>query len=153
MKTKIEAAKICQLSGCYMAIANGIPRNPIRKIIENQNCTWFLPKISKLAARKQWIIGSVAPRGEVIIDHGAIKAINNGKSLLPAGVKKINGTFEKGDHILVKDQNNIEYARGLTSFSSFEIEKIKGSHSSKIKNILGYSSREEIIHKDDLVKV
>jgi glutamate 5-kinase len=153
MKTKIEAAKICQLSGCYMAIANGIPRNPIRKIIENQNCTWFLPKMSKLVARKQWIIGSVAPRGEVIIDHGAIKAINNGKSLLPAGVKKINGTFEKGDHILVKDQNNIEYARGLTSFSSFEIEKIKGSHSSKIKNILGYSSREEIIHKDDLVKV
>jgi len=153
MKTKIEAAKICQLSGCYMAIANGIPINPIRKIIVNQNCTWFLPKISKLDARKQWIIGSVAPRGEIIIDHGAIKAINNGKSLLPAGVKKINGTFEKGDHILVKDQNNIEYARGLTSFSSFEIEKIKGSHSSKIKNILGYSSREEIIHKDDLVKV
>ena len=68
-------------------------------------------------------------------------------------IKKINGTFEKGDHILVKDQNNIECARGLTSFSSIEIEKIKGSHSSEIKNILGYSSREEIIHKDDLVKV
>jgi len=153
MKTKIEAAKICQLSGCYMVIANGIPKNPINKIIESQKCTWFLPKISKLDARKQWIIGSVAPRGEIIIDHGAIKAISNGKSLLPAGVKKINGTFEKGDHILVKDQNNVECARGLTSFSSVEIEKIKGSHSSEIKNILGYSSREEIIHKDDLVKV
>jgi len=153
MKTKIEAAKICQLSGCYMAIASGIHKNPIKKIIEGQKCTWFLPKISKLDARKQWIIGSVAPKGEVIIDHGAIKAINNGKSLLPAGVKKINGTFEKGDHILVKDQNNIECARGLASFSSIEIEKIKGSHSSEIKNILGYSSREEIIHKDDLVKV
>ena len=153
MKTKIEAAKICQLSGCYMAIASGIHKNPIKKIIEGQKCTWFLPKISKLDARKQWIIGSVAPKGEVIIDHGAIKAINNGKSLLPAGVKKINGTFEKGDHVLVKDQNNIECARGLTSFSSIEIEKIKGSHSSEIKNILGYSSREEIIHKDDLVKV
>jgi len=153
MKTKIEAAKICQLSGCYMAIASGIYKNPIKKIIEGQKCTWFLPKISKLDARKQWIIGSVAPKGEVIIDHGAIKAINNGKSLLPAGVKKINGTFEKGDHILVKDQNDVECARGLTSFSSIEVEKIKGSHSSKIKNILGYSSREEIIHKDDLVKV
>jgi glutamate 5-kinase len=153
MKTKIEAAKICQLSGCYMAIASGIHKNPIKKIIEGQKCTWFLPKISKLDARKQWIIGSVAPKGEVIIDHGAIKAINNGKSLLPVGVKKIIGTFEKGDHILVKDQNNIECARGLTSFSSIEIEKIKGSHSSEIKNILGYSSREEIIHKDDLVKV
>jgi len=153
MKTKIEAAKICQLSGCYMVIANGNNKNPIKKILEGEKCTWFLPKISKLDARKQWIIGSVAPKGEIIIDEGAVKAINNGKSLLPAGVKKISGSFEKGDHILVKDQNNNEYARGLTSFSSVEIDKIKGSHSSKIKNILGYSSREEIIHKDDLVKV
>ena len=153
MKTKIEAAKICQLAGCYMAIANGNYINPIKKIIENQKCTWFLPKISKLDARKQWIIGSVAPKGEVVIDYGAVNAIRNRKSLLPAGVKKINGTFEKGDHILVKDQNNVECARGLASFSSIEIEKIKGSHSREIKKILGYSSREEIIHKDDLVKV
>ena len=93
------------------------------------------------------------PSGTVIIDEGAAKAINNGKSLLPAGVKKVNGFFKKGDHLLVKDQNNNECARGLASFSSNEIDKIKGSHSSKIKNILGYSSREEIIHKDDLVKV
>ena len=126
MKTKIEAAKICQLSGCYMAIANGNRKNPIKKILESKKCTWFLPRVSKLDARKQWIIGSVAPKGEVIIDQGAVKAINNGKSLLPAGVKTIKGTFEKGDHILVKDQTNFECARGLTSFSSSEIEKIKG---------------------------
>ena len=153
MKTKIEAAKICQLAGCYMAIANGNYINPIKKIIENKKCTWFLPKISKLDARKQWIIGSIAPKGEVIIDQGAVKAINNGKSLLPAGVQKINGIFEKGDHILIKDESSKERGRGISSFSSLEIEKIKGSHSSEIKNILGYSSREEIIHKDDLVKV
>jgi len=153
MKTKIEAAKICQLAGCYMAIANGNYINPIKKIIENKKCTWFLPKISKLDARKRWIIGSIAPKGEVIIDQGAVKAINNGKSLLPAGVRKINGIFEKGDHILIKDENSKERGRGISSFSSLEIEKIKGSHSSEIKNILGYSSREEIIHKDDLVKI
>ena len=153
MKTKIEAAKICQLAGCYMAIANGNYINPIKKIIENKKCTWFLPKISKLDARKQWIIGSIAPKGEIIIDQGAVKAINNGKSLLPAGVQKINGIFEKGDHILIKDESNKERGRGISSFSSLEIEKIKGSHSSEIKNILGYSSREEIIHKDDLVKI
>tara|TARA_B100000700_G_scaffold327579_1_gene442554 strand:+ start:4164 stop:5270 length:1107 start_codon:yes stop_codon:yes gene_type:complete len=153
MKTKIDAAKICQLSGCYMVIANGKKRKPIKEIIKKRKCTWFLPKISKLDARKQWIIGSIAPKGFVTIDQGAVTAITNGKSLLPAGVKKIIGTFEKGDHILVKDQDNIECARGLTSFSSNEIEKIKGVHSSKIKNILGYSSREEIIHKDDLVKI
>ena len=153
MKTKIEAAKICQLAGCHMAIANGNCLNPIKKMIKDKKCTWFIPKISKLDARKQWIIGSVLPKGEIIIDDGAVKAISNGKSLLPAGVKKIIGIFEKGDHVLVKDQHNSECARGLTSFSSMEIEKIKGSHSSEIKNILGYSSREEIIHKDDLVKV
>ena len=90
---------------------------------------------------------------EIIIDLGAVKAIKNGKSLLPAGVKKINGIFEKGDHILVKDQIGNECARGLTSFSSIEINKIKGHHSSNIKNILGYFSREEVIHKDDLVKI
>ena len=93
------------------------------------------------------------------IGHSTMSAFINagyivvGTSRSDAGVKKINGSFEKGDHILVKDQNENECARGLTSFSSIEIEKIKGSHSSKIKNILGYSSREEIIHKDDLVKV
>ena len=112
-----------------------------------------MPKISKLDARKQWIIGSISPKGEIIIDPGALKAINNGKSLLPAGIKKVNGNFEKGDHILIKDQNNNEKARGLTSFSSKEIEKIKGLHSSKIENILGYRSREEIVHQDDLVKI
>ena len=153
MKTKIEAAKMCQFSGCYMAIANGNYMNPIKKLIKNQNCTWFLPKISKLDARKQWIIGSIAPKGDIIIDDGAVKAIGNGKSLLPAGVLKVDGNFEKGDHILVKNRNNIECGRGLSSFSSIEIEKIKGSHSSQIKRILGYSDREEIIHKDNLVKV
>jgi len=153
MRTKIEAAKICQLAGCHMVIANGNHINPIKKIMNNKKCTWFIPKISKLDARKQWIIGSIAPKGEIIIDQGAVKALNNGKSLLPAGVKSINGVFEKGDHVQVKNQNNIECARGLVSFSSKEINKIKGLHSSKIKNILEYSSGEEIIHKDDLVEV
>ena len=153
MHTKIEAAKICQLAGCYMAIANGNYLNPIKKIFHKHDCTWFLPKVSKLDARKKWIMGSVAPKGSVVIDNGALKAINNGKSLLPAGVKKVNGIFNKGDHILIIDQSNIEHARGLASFSSNEIDKIKGSHSKEIENILGYSSTEEIIHRDDLVKI
>ena len=152
MKTKIEAAKICQLAGCYMAIANGNYTNPIKKIILYNKCTWFIPNTSKLDARKQWIVGSIAPKGEVIIDDGALKAIKNGKSLLPAGITKVKGNFEKGDHILIKNQSSVECGRGLSSFSSIEINQIKGFHSSKIKNILGYSSREEIVHKDDLVK-
>ena len=98
-------------------------------------------------------MGSLSPKGIIIIDSGAAKAIHNGKSLLPAGIKKIKGYFKKGDHILIKDQNNVELGRGLTSFSSLEIEKIKGTHSREIKNILGYSGREEVVHKDDLVKI
>jgi len=153
MKTKIDAAKICQLSGCYMVIANGQKNRPIKEIIEKNNCTWFIPRVSKLDARKKWIIGSVSPKGALIIDNGAIQAIKNGKSLLPVGIKAIDGKFEKGDHIKVLDLNNKEYARGLSSFSSNEIDKIKGRQSNQIKKILGYSSRDEVIHKDDLVKV
>ena len=101
MKTKIDAAKICQLSGCQMAIANGLLMRPIKKIIKGNNCTWFLPKISKLDARKKWIISSVSPKGEVVIDDGATKALSNGKSLLAAGITKVTGKFKKGDHIKV----------------------------------------------------
>ena len=153
MVTKIEAAKICQLSGCYMAIANGKKIRPIKEILEKNNCTWFIPRVSKLDARKKWIIGSISPKGALIIDNGAIKAIRNGKSLLPVGIKTIDGKFEKGDHIKILDFNNKEHARGLSSFSSEEINKIKGCQSNQIKKILGYSSKDEVIHKDDLVKV
>jgi len=153
MFTKIEAAKTCQVSGCYMAIANGKKNRPIKRILEKNNCTWFIPKISKLDARKKWIIGSVAPKGILTIDKGAVQAIKNGKSLLPAGIKAVNGKFEKGDHLKILDINNIEYARGLSSFSSEEINKIKGCQSNQIKKILGYSTRDEVIHKDDMVNI
>ena len=153
MKTKIEAAKICQLSGCMMVIANGLLERPIKKIIEKNKCTWFLPKISKLDARKKWIIGSVSPKGELVIDDGAINALKKGKSLLAAGIKKVNGTFSKGDHIKILDKNLKEYARGLSSFSSEETVKIQGQHSNKISELLGYISKSEVVHKDDMVEV
>ena len=153
MKTKIEAAKICQLSGCMMVIANGLSERPIKKIIEKNKCTWFLPKVSKLDARKKWIIGSVSPKGELVIDDGAINALKKGKSLLAAGIKKVNGTFSKGDHIKILDKNLKEYARGLSSFSSEETIKIQGQHSNKINELLGYISKSEVVHKDDMVEV
>ena len=153
MKTKIDAAKICQLSGCTMAIANGLTLNPIRKILDTNSCTWFLPKVSKLHARKKWIISSISPKGELIIDDGAIKALSKGKSLLAAGIKNVNGKFNKGDHIKILDKNMNEYARGLSSFSSDEISKIKGQHSNKINDLLGYVTKSEVVHKDDMVEV
>ena len=153
MKTKIDAAKVCQISGCFMAIANGLSIRPIKKIFDKNNCTWFLPKVSKLDARKKWIISSIAPKGELIIDDGAVKALKKGKSLLAAGIKKVNGKFNKGDHIKVMDINMQEYARGLSSFTSDEISKIKGQHSNKIRELLGYITKSEVIHKDDMVEV
>jgi len=153
MKTKIDAAKICQLSGCIMAIANGLSLRPIKKILEKNNCTWFLTKVSKLDARKKWIISSISPKGEIIIDDGAIGALKRGKSLLAAGIKKVNGKFNKGDHIKILDVNMIECARGLSSFTSDEISKIKGQHSDKIEELLGYVAKSEVVHKDDMVEV
>jgi len=153
MKTKIDAAKICQLSGCVMAIANGLLKRPIQQIIKKNNCTWFLPKISKLDARKKWIVGSIAPRGKLMIDDGAKQALKRGKSLLAAGIKNVFGKFSKGDHIKIVDKNNEECARGLSSFSSDEINKIKGHHSSYIKELLGYITKSEVVHKDDMVEV
>tara|TARA_B100000676_G_scaffold264214_1_gene276430 strand:+ start:1271 stop:2377 length:1107 start_codon:yes stop_codon:yes gene_type:complete len=153
MITKIEAAKICNLSGCNMIIANGLHLNPIDKIIKKNNCTVFISKISKLHARKKWIISSVSPKGEIIIDDGAKKALVNGKSLLAAGIKKVSGKFDKGDHIKILDIKRKEFARGLSSFSSEEVHKIIGCHSNEIQKILGYVSKSEVVHKDDMVEV
>ena len=153
MNTKIEAAKICQLSGCNMIISNGLHLNPINRILKKNEYTIFLSKVSKLDARKKWIIGSVSPKGELIIDDGAKKALKNGKSLLAAGIKKVNGNFKKGDHIRILDKSNNEYARGLCSFSSDEIRKILGNHSKEIGKILGYITKSEVVHKDDMVEV
>ena len=153
MNTKIEAAKICQLSGCNMIIANGLYLNPITKIKKQNNCTLFVSKISKLDARKKWIIGSVSPKGQLIIDEGAKKALKNGKSLLAAGIKKISGKFNKGDHVKILDKSNKEFARGLCSFSSDEVEKILGHHSREIEKILGYTAKSEVVHKDDMVEI
>ncbi len=153
MNTKIEAAKICNLSGCNMIIANGLYLNALSKIEKEGNCTWFVSKVSKLHARKKWIISSVFPKGELIIDDGAKKALLNGKSLLAAGIKKVSGKFNKGDHIKILDNKRREFARGLSSFSSTEINKIMGYHSNEIQKILGYVSKSEVVHKDDMVEV
>ena len=153
MQTKIEAAKICQLAGCNMVIANGLNLNPISMIDEKNNCTWFNSKVSKLDARKKWIISSIAPKGAIIIDDGAKKALRSGKSLLAAGIKKISGKFNKGDHVKILDKKNNECARGLSSFTSDEIVKIMGNHSNQIEKLLGYVAKSEVIHKDDMVEV
>ena len=151
MMTKLEAAKICMNAGCNMLIANGKNFNPIQKIIIKKLYTWFKPKISKLDARKKWIISSLSSSAIIYIDQGAAKALKSGKSLLPAGIDRVKGNFKKGDNIVIVDNNNIDIARALSSFTSEEINKIKGLQSNQIKNILGYASKSEIVHKNDIV--
>ena len=153
MTTKLDAAKICMNAGCYMFIGNGKKENPIQNMINNKKYTCFIPKISSLDARKKWIISSLNSSGKIFIDAGAAKALSNGKSLLAAGIVKVIGNFKKGENILISDQNNNNLARGLSSFNSNEIDKIKGKHSDEIQKILGYLSKSEIIHKDDMVKL
>jgi len=153
ISTKLDAAKICINAGCNMFIANGKKDNPISNMIKNKIYTHFIPKISSLDARKKWIISSLSSSGKIYIDQGAARALNKGKSLLAAGIVKVEGDFEKGENILVVDENNNNLARGLSSFASSEINKIKGKQSKEIENILGYLSKSEIVHKDDMVKL
>jgi glutamate 5-kinase len=136
-----------------MFIANGKKNNSIENMIKNKVFTHFIPKISRLDARKKWIISSLSSSGIIYIDQGAAKALSNGKSLLAAGIIKIKGSFEKGENVLIVDENENQLARGLASFNSKEIEKIKGKQSKEIEKILGYLSKSEIIHKDDMVKL
>ena len=153
ISTKLDAAKICINSGCHMFIANGKKENPIKKMLKEKNFTHFMPKISSLDARKKWIISSLNSAGKIYIDDGAAKALSNGKSLLAAGIIKIKGIFDKGENVLIVDKREKQLARGLSSFNSVEIEKIKGKQSKEIEKILGYLSKSEIIHKDDMVKL
>ena len=153
METKLQAAKICMNSGCFMAIANGNYNNPLTKLTKDNICTWFIPKVSRLHAREKWIVSSIGTNGKIYIDDGAAKALKNGKSLLPAGIIRIEGKFLKGDNILIVDKSGNDFARGLTSFSADEIDKIKGKKSDQIEKILGYSSKSEIVHKDDMVNL
>ena len=151
ISTKLDAAKICMNSGCHMFLANGKKNNPIKNMIKNKIYTHFKPKISSLDAKKKWIIGSLNSSGIIYIDQGASRALHNGKSLLAAGITKITGYFNKGENVLIVDQNEKHLARGLASFNSIEIDKIKGKQSKEIEKILGYLSKSEIIHKDDMV--
>ncbi len=153
MITKLDAASICMNAGCHMFISNGNKKNPIKFMIEKKIFTKFIPKISTLAARKKWIVSSLNSNGTIFIDKGAANALRNGKSLLAAGIKTISGKFDKGENILIADEENNKLARGLASFSSSEIGKIKGRQSGEIEKILGYATKTEVVHKDDMVKL
>jgi len=150
MASKIQAAKIAVAAGCHLCIAAGYPRHPIRRLEEGARCTWFVPTSTPAAARKQWIAGTLKPVGSIIIDAGALKALQEGKSLLPAGVVATRGRFERGDTVSVLGPDGKEFARGISAYSNGDAGRILGRRSSEIENLLGFRGRDEMIHRDDL---
>jgi len=151
MATKVMAAKIAVAAGCHMAIAAGHQRHPVSRLEEGARCTWFLPHATPVAARKQWIAGTLKPAGSITIDKGAMKALREGKSLLPAGVVSALGRFDRGDTVSVVGDDGLEIARGIIAYSDVDAARIMGRKSSEIESILGFRGRDEIIHRDDLV--
>jgi glutamate 5-kinase len=151
MFTKIEAAKIATTSGTHMLIASGKIEHPLQAISDGGRCTWFLTPANPVTARKRWIAGSLEPKGTLTIDAGAVAALRAGKSLLPAGVIRIDGQFARGDAVVVRGPDTHEIGRGLVAYDAEDAEKIKGRSSPDVMAILGISGRAEMIHRDDLV--
>ncbi|MFH0772233.1 MAG: glutamate 5-kinase [Candidatus Omnitrophota bacterium] len=153
MTTKIRAAKMLTGSGIPVIVANGKTENILVKIVNKEKAgTLFIPRLNKMPAKKRWIAFSAAPRGSIMVDSGATQALSAGdKSLLPSGIIGAEGEFDAGDIILIKEARKKVFARGLTNYSSREIEKIKGLKSKEIQTKLGYKYYDEVIHKDNLV--
>ena len=151
MRTKLEAARIAVGAGCRMCIATGRVARPISALLAGGKATWFLPSATPGAARKQWIAGTLKPRGTLRVDAGAERALAAGRSLLPAGVTAVDGPFVRGDAVSVVAADGREIARGLCAYPADEAALIVGRQSGAIQEILGYSGGDEIIHRDDLV--
>jgi glutamate 5-kinase len=151
MVTKLAAAKIALSAGCRMVIARGNVDHPIQALEAGAPCTWFIPSTGPKTARKRWIAGSLRPVGSLIVDDGALTALGAGKSLLPAGVKLVEGDFQRGDPVIVRAADGREIARGLSAYSAADVRLIMGHKSADISGILGYRGRDEVIHRDDLV--
>jgi glutamate 5-kinase len=151
MQTKIAAAKIAVGAGCHLCIAKGADAHPLKRIEEGARCTWFLPSSTPSAARKQWIAGTLRPAGAISVDEGAVRALMQGKSLLPAGVTRAIGRFERGDTVSIVGPGGVEIARGICAYSDADTARILGRKSAEIEHLLGFRGRDEIVHRDDLV--
>ncbi len=154
MKTKIMAAKIAASVGCHTIITSGKDPHPIKKLLDgSNNHTLFKASEDAKTARKNWIAHTLKPSGSLSVDNGAEEALSRGKSLLPAGVTNVEGDFERGDAVTIKNAHGAEVARGLVAFSAEEAKKILGRKTSEIETILQYDGRTEMIHRSDLVMV
>jgi glutamate 5-kinase len=151
MQTKIEAGKIATHGGTHMVIASGRIAHPLATMASGRRCTWFLTSANPVTARKKWIAGSLEPKGMLSIDAGAVAALRSGKSLLPAGVIRVDGAFARGDAVVIRGPDGGEVGRGLVAYDAEDAVKIMGRSSAEITSILGFGGRTEMVHRDDLV--
>jgi glutamate 5-kinase len=151
METKIEAARMSLASGNNMIISSGTTMHPIKHLMEGGRHTLFTTHSTPKSAREQWIANTFEPTGSLTIDAGAEKALHSGKSLLPAGVSGVEGTFERGDTVLICNGEGTEIARGIVAYDIADARRIMGHKSLDIENMLGYRGRDELVHRDDLV--
>jgi glutamate 5-kinase len=151
MASKLIAAKIAMGAGCDVIIGRGQEDHPLAAIANGIRHTRFRASLTPAAARKRWIAGGLKAEGALVIDDGAVRALMDGKSLLPAGIRQVDGRFERGDAVMVKNREGREIARGLAAYSAADAERIAGKRSLEIEAILGYRGRDEMIHRDDLV--
>jgi glutamate 5-kinase len=151
MQTKLDAAKIATGAGVHMVIASGRIDHPLQAIAAGARCTWFLAAGNPVTARKKWIAGTLEPKGTLTIDAGAVAALRRGNSLLPVGVVRVDGSFARGDAVIVRGPDGTDIGRGLCAYDADDAQRIKGRSSVEISSILGFSGRTEMIHRDDLV--
>ena len=150
MATKLAAARIAAAAGCATLITLGSRPSPLGAVEDGALCTLFTPSTTPAAAYKAWIAGSLAPQGVLVVDAGASTALRAGKSLLPAGVRSVEGRFEKGDAVIVRDQDGYEIGRGLARYDAGDAAKIAGVKSANIEAALGFTAGPTLIHADDL---
>lgn len=151
MVTKIAAARVAMGSGCRMVIAKGSPMNPLNGLVQGAPCTWFVPNGEPSSARKAWIAGHLSTKGVLVVDAGAERALINGASLLPAGVRQVEGSFSRGDSVAIRGPEGRDLGVGLSAYASDDATLIAGRRSGEIEAILGFEGRSEMIHRDDLV--
>ncbi|QIK78307.1 glutamate 5-kinase [Sphingomonas piscis] len=151
MRTKLMAASVARGSGCTTIIASGKEDHPIGRLLNGARATVISAPGTPATAYKQWIAGALAPAGTLTLDHGALAALQSGKSLLPAGITSVSGDFSKGACVAVTDTSGAEIARGVVNYSSRDIGLIKGQATDRIEERLGYRGPDVVIHRNDLV--
>lgn len=151
MATKVQAARIATHAGCSTVIASGVIDRPLEALAAGGTCTVFRAEGTPAAARKQWLAGVLEVRGELRVDDGAVRALGEGRSLLPVGVVEVIGRFRRGDVVTLVDNRGNELGRGLAEYSSEEAANLAGCQSANIEEHLGYRGRSVMVHRDDLV--